>query len=184
MGLKPDTWIRDMVQTHRMIEPFVDHLVTDRTISYGLSSYGYDIRIGNHFKIFTNVNSAIVDPKAFSDASFIERKADTCIIPPNSYVLASSLEWFRIPRNVFAIIVGKSSYARCGIGINCTPAEPGWHGQLTIEIANQTPLPAVLYANEGIAQILFFEGDGPCEVSYADRLGKYQGQRGITLPRL
>lgn len=184
MGLKPDTWIREMALTRGMIDPFVNSLVHDGVISYGLSSYGYDFRIANEFKIFSNINSAIVDPKAFTESAFIERKADTCIIPPNSYALARSLEWFRLPRDVLCIIVGKSSYARAGITVNVTPMEPGWHGQLTVEIANSTPLPAVVYAKEGIAQALFFQGDEPCEISYADRLGKYQGQRGITLPRV
>jgi dCTP deaminase len=184
MGLKPDHWIRTMAQEHRMIEPFVDHQKRDGVISYGLSSYGYDIRVADEFKIFTNVFSAIVDPKSFNTQSMVDFKGAVCIIPPNSFALARTVEYFRIPRNVLTVCVGKSTYARCGIIVNVTPFEPEWEGFVTLEISNTTPLPAKIYSNEGIAQVLFFEGDEPCEISYADKKGKYQNQQGILLPRL
>ncbi len=184
MGLKPDHWIRKMAQEHNMIEPFTDGLKRDGVISYGLSSYGYDLRITDEFKVFTNVYSAIVDPKNFSTDSFVDIKTNVAIIPPNSFALARSVEYFRIPRGVLCICLGKSTYARAGIVVNVTPFEPGWEGHVTIEISNTTPLPAKIYANEGIAQVLFLEADEECEVSYADRKGKYQGQIGVTLPKL
>ena len=184
MGLKPDHWIRRMSLEHGMIEPFVDQQVRDGVISYGVSSYGYDMRVADEFKIFTNVNSAIVDPKQFSPASFVDFQGDVCIIPPNSFALARSVEYFRIPRSVLTICVGKSTYARCGLIVNVTPFEPEWEGYVTLEISNTTPLPAKVYANEGLAQVLFFEGDEPCERSYADKKGKYQKQTGVTPPRL
>lgn len=184
MGLKPDHWIRKMAQEHNMIEPFVEHLERKGVISYGLSSYGYDMRVANQFKIFTNVRSAIVDPKNFSPDSFVDFEGDVCIIPPNSFALARSVEYFRIPRSVLAVTLGKSTYARAGIVTNMTPFEPSWEGHVTLEISNTTPLPAKIYANEGIAQVIFFEADEECEVSYADRKGKYQGQTGITIPKL
>ena len=186
MSIKSDRWIRRMATEHRMIEPFADEQIRDGVISYGVSSYGYDMRVAPEFKIYTNVLSAIVDPKAFDPKSFVEFTGPTCVVPPNSFALARSVEYFRIPRNVLTICVGKSTYARCGIITNVTPFEPEWEGFVTLEISNTTPLPARIYANEGIAQVLFFtadEGD-ECEVSYADKKGKYQAQRGITLPRL
>jgi len=167
-----------------MIEPFTDKQVRDGVISYGLSSYGYDIRVADEFKIFTNVNSAIVDPKQFDPRSMVDFKGDICVIPPNSFALAKTIEYFRIPRNILTICVGKSTYARCGIIVNVTPFEPEWEGFVTLEISNTTPLPARIYANEGIAQVIFFESDQPCEISYADRKGKYQKQGDIMLPRL
>ena len=184
MSIKPDHWIRKMALEHRMIEPFVDKQVRNGVISYGVSSYGYDIRIGNTFKIFTNVFSAVVDPKDFDPKSMVDYVGDVCIIPPNSFVLAQTVEYFRIPRNVLTICVGKSTYARCGLIVNVTPFEPEWEGYVTLEISNTTPLPAKIYANEGIAQVLFFEADEECEVSYADKKGKYQGQQSIMLPKL
>jgi dCTP deaminase len=184
MSIKPDHWIRQMALEHEMITPFVDGQVREGVISYGLSSYGYDIRVADQYKIFTNVNSAIVDPKSFDTASFVDFQGDVCIIPPNSFVLARSVEHFKIPRNVLAICVGKSSMARCGLIVNVTPLEPEWKGILTLEISNTTPLPAKVYSNEGIAQLLFLEGDSECEVSYADRKGKYQNQTTVTPPRL
>ena len=184
MTIKPDHWIRKMALEHRMIEPFVDEQVRNGVISYGVSSYGYDIRIGNTFKIFTNVFSAIVDPKDFDPKSMVDYVGDVCIIPPNSFVLAQTVEYFRIPRNVLTICVGKSTYARCGLIVNVTPFEPEWEGYVTLEISNTTPLPAKIYANEGIAQVLFFEADEVCEVSYADKKGKYQGQQNIVLPKV
>ncbi|HEV7591396.1 MAG TPA: dCTP deaminase [Longimicrobium sp.] len=184
MSIRPDSWIRRMAQEHGMIEPFEDAQVRKGTISYGLSSYGYDMRVADEFKIFTNVNSAIVDPKNFDDRSFVPFQGDVCIVPPNSFALARSVEYFRIPRNVITLCVGKSTYARCGILTNVTPFEPEWEGFVTLEITNSTPLPARIYANEGIAQVLFFESDTPPDVSYADRKGKYQGQVGVTTPRL
>ncbi len=171
-----------MALTKALITPFEERQVRQGTISYGLSSYGYDIRIADEFKIFTNVNSAVVDPKHFDPASFVDFKGDVCIIPPNSFALGRSIEYFRIPRNVMTICVGKSTYARCGIITNVTPFEPEWEGFVTLEVSNTTPLPAKIYANEGIAQVLFFESDEACQVSYADRQGKYQGQQGIVLP--
>jgi dCTP deaminase len=184
MSIRPDHWIRRMAREHGMIEPFEDRQVRQGTISYGLSSFGYDMRVADEFKIFTNVNNAIVDPKAFDDRSFVPYQGDVCIVPPNSFALARSVEYFRIPRKVITLCVGKSTYARCGIITNVTPFEPEWEGFVTLEISNTTPLPAKIYANEGIAQVLFFEGDEPPEVSYKDRAGKYQGQVGVTTPRL
>lgn len=184
MGIKPDHWIRKMALEADMISPFESGQKRDGVISYGLSSYGYDIRVADEYKIFTNVFSAIVDPKNFSTQSMIDFKGDVCIIPPNSFALARTVEYFRIPRNVLTICVGKSTYARCGIIVNVTPFEPEWEGFVTLEISNTTPLPAKIYSNEGIAQVLFFEGDEPCEISYADKKGKYQHQQGILLPRL
>jgi dCTP deaminase len=173
-----------MAREHGMIEPFEDAQVRQGTISYGLSSYGYDMRVASEFKIFTNVNNAIVDPKAFDDRSFVPFEGDVCIVPPNSFALARSVEYFRIPRDVITLCVGKSTYARCGIITNVTPFEPEWEGFVTLEISNTTPLPARIYANEGIAQVLFFQGAEAPEVSYRDRKGKYQGQTGVTTPRL
>jgi dCTP deaminase len=184
MGLKPDHWIRKMALEHAMIEPFEDGLKRDGVISYGLSSYGYDMRVADEFQIFTNTYSAVVDPKNFSPKSMVEFQGDECIIPPNSFVLARSIEYFRIPRSTLTICLGKSTYARCGLIVNVTPFEPMWEGHVTLEISNTTPLPAKVYSNEGIAQVLFFEADEECEVSYADRKGKYQGQRGVTPPKL
>ena len=184
MSVKSDRWIRRMAVEHQMIEPFADRQVRDGCISYGVSSYGYDMRVANEFKIFTNVLNSIVDPKHFDSKSFVEFQGDICIVPPNSFALARSVEYFRIPRNVITITVGKSTYARCGIITNVTPLEPEWEGHVTLEISNTTPLPARIYANEGIAQVLFFESDEPPEVSYKDKAGKYQAQRGITLPKL
>jgi len=186
MSIKSDRWIRRMAREHGMIEPFVEGQVRENAISYGLSSYGYDMRVAPEFKIFTNVLSAVVDPKDFDERSFVEFGGDVCIVPPNSFALARSIEYFRIPRNVLTICLGKSTYARCGIITNVTPFEPEWEGHVTLEISNTTPLPARVYANEGICQVLFFEADEDdvCEVSYADKKGKYQRQRGVTLPRL
>jgi dCTP deaminase len=184
MSIRPDRWIREMCRTHRMIEPFEECQVREGVISYGLSSYGYDIRIADEFKIFTNVNSTIVDPKSIDPGSMVDFKGNVAIIPPNSFALGRTIEYFRIPRNVLTICLGKSTYARCGIITNVTPFEPEWEGHVTLEISNTTPLPARVYANEGIAQVLFFESDEVCETSYRDRKGKYQAQRGITLPRL
>lgn len=184
MGLKPDHWIRKMAKEQGMIEPFVENQVREDVISYGVSSYGYDLRVADEFKIFTNVHSAIVDPKHFVPESFVDYKGDVCIIPPNSFVLARSIEYFRIPRSVLTVCLGKSTYARCGLIVNVTPFEPEWEGHVTLEISNTTPLPAKVYANEGLAQVLFFEADEPCETSYADRKGKYQGQRGVTPPKM
>ncbi len=186
MSIKSDRWIRRMSRDHGMIEPFVETQVSRGTISYGVSSYGYDMRVAPEFKIFTNALSAVVDPKAFDDRSFVELTGDVCIVPPNSFALARSVEYFRIPRNVLTICVGKSTYARCGIITNVTPFEPEWEGHVTLEISNTTPLPAKVYANEGICQVLFFEADDDdvCETSYADKKGKYQAQTGVTLPKL
>jgi len=184
MSIRSDRWIRQMAREHAMIEPFEDAQVRTGTISYGVSSYGYDMRVANEFKIFTNVNNAIVDPKAFDDRSFVHFEGDVCIVPPNSFALARSVEYFRIPRDVITLCVGKSTYARCGIITNVTPFEPEWEGFVTLEISNTTPLPAKIYANEGIAQVLFFQSDEPCEVSYADKKGKYLGQLEVTLPKL
>jgi dCTP deaminase len=184
MSIKPDHWIRKMSLEQGMIDPFVEKQVRAGVISFGVSSYGYDIRVADEFKIFTNVNSAIVDPKHFDPASFVDFKGDICIIPPNSFALGRTVERFKIPRSVMAVCVGKSTYARCGLILNVTPAEPEWEGYLTLEISNTTPLPARIYAGEGIAQLLFFESDEPCEISYADRQGKYQDQVNITLPRI
>jgi dCTP deaminase len=184
MPIMPDHWIRAMARDGGMIEPFVERQQRDGAISYGLSSFGYDARVAEQFRVFTNVNSAIVDPKAFSAESFVEREGPTCTIPPNSFALAHTVEYFRIPRDVLVICLGKSTYARCGIIVNVTPLEPEWEGQVTIEISNTTPLPARIYANEGICQFLFLQGAGEPEISYADRAGKYMRQRGVALPRL
>ncbi len=183
-GILADHQIRHLAVSEAMIEPFVEKQKRQGVISYGLSSYGYDARCSDEFMIFTNVDNAVVDPKNFSQQSFVERKTDVCIIPPNSFVLTRSVEYFRIPSDVLVICLGKSTYARCGLIVNVTPLEPGWEGHVTLEISNTTPLPAKVYANEGVAQFLFFKGSAPCEVSYADRQGKYMGQRGVTLPRL
>ncbi len=184
MSIKSDRWITQMAREHRMIEPFEAGQVRNGVISYGVSSYGYDIRIAGEFKIFTNVNSTIVDPKNFDESSLVTVENDFCVIPPNSFALARTVEYFRIPRSVLTICVGKSTYARCGIIVNVTPFEPEWEGYVTLEISNTTPLPAKIYANEGIAQVLFFESDEVCQISYADKKGKYQGQKGLTLPKL
>lgn len=183
-GILADHQIRELAKNHGMIDPFVEKQNHSGVISYGLSSYGYDARCSNEFKIFTNVDNAIVDPKSFSEKSFVDRETDVCIIPPNSFVLTRSVEYFRIPKDVLVICLGKSTYARCGLIVNVTPLEPGWEGHVTLEISNTTPLPARVYANEGVAQFLFFKGSAPCEVSYADRAGKYMGQKGVTLPRM
>jgi dCTP deaminase len=184
LSIKSDRWIKRMALEHRMIEPFVDNQVRTGVISYGVSSYGYDVRVGDDFKVFTNVYNTVVDPKNFDPKSFVDIKADVCIIPPNSFALASTIEYFRIPRDILTVCLGKSTYARCGIIVNVTPFEPEWEGHVTIEISNTTPLPAKIYANEGIAQVVFFQGDEPCDVSYKDKKGKYQAQRGVTLPKL
>jgi dCTP deaminase len=188
MSIKSDKWIRRMAQEHAMIEPFEPGQVKEidgrRVVSYGTSSYGYDVRCADEFKLFTNVYSAIVDPKKFDDKSFVDMKGDYVIIPPNSFALARTVEYFRIPRNVMTICLGKSTYARCGIIVNVTPFEPEWEGYVTLEFSNTTPMPAKIYANEGVAQVLFFEADEICEVSYKDRGGKYQGQHGVTPPKL
>ena len=173
-----------MALEHHIVEPFVDEQVRSGVISYGLSSYGYDIRVADEFKVFTNIYNTVVDPKNFDPKSFVDIKADVCIIPPNSFALASTTEYFRIPRDILTVCLGKSTYARCGIIVNVTPFEPEWEGHVTIEISNTTPLPAKIYANEGIAQVLFFQSDEPCARSYKDKKGKYQAQRGVTLPRL
>jgi len=184
MSIKSDRWIKKMALEHRMIEPFVDSQTSAGVVSYGVSSYGYDIRVADDFKVFTNVYNTVVDPKNFDPKSFVDIKADVCVIPPNSFALARTIEYFRIPRDILTVCVGKSTYARCGIIVNVTPFEPEWEGHVTIEISNTTPLPAKIYANEGIAQVLFFQGDEPCEVSYRDKKGKYQAQRGVTLPKI
>jgi len=184
MAILSDRWIRRMAHDTGMIEPFVDAQKRDGVISYGLSSYGYDARVGTDFKIFTNVNSSVVDPKNFDQQSFVDRNTDVCIIPPNSFALARTIEYFRIPRDVLVICVGKSTYARCGIIVNVTPLEPEWEGHVTLEFSNTTPLPAKIYANEGACQFLFLQGNEPCETSYRDKAGKYQGQRGVTLPKI
>ncbi len=184
MPVMPDRWIREQALTRAMIEPFIESQKRDGVISYGLSSYGYDARVADDFKIFTNVDSAVVDPKDFAPSSFVDRKGPVCIIPPNSFALAHTVEYFRIPRDILVICLGKSTYARCGIIVNVTPLEPEWEGQVTIEISNTTPLPARIYANEGICQFLFLQGAGPCEVSYADKAGKYMRQTGVSLPKL
>ena len=186
MAIKSDKWIKRMAKEHRMIEPFISSQVRyvndQKVVSYGTSSYGYDVRCANEFKIFTNIHSSIVDPKRFDENSFVNRTGDVCIIPPNSFALARTVEYFRIPRNVLTICLGKSTYARCGIIVNVTPLEPEWEGHVTLEFSNTTPLPAKIYANEGVAQMLFLESDEVCEISYSDRGGKYQGQEGVTLP--
>ena len=184
MAVKCDRWIRRMVREHDMINPFAESQVREGVISYGLSSYGYDLRVADEFKIFTNVNSTIVDPKHFDERSFVEFRGPVCIIPPNSFPLSRSVEYFKIPRNVLTVCLGKSTYARCGIIVNVTPLEPEWEGFVTLEISNTTPLPARVYSNEGLCQIVFFEADEVCEVSYKDKKGKYQAQKGIVLPRI
>ena len=182
--LKSDRWIRKMATQHDMINPSSEKQVREGVISYGLSSYGYDLRVADEFKIFTNVNSTVVDPKKFDERSFVTVRSECCVVPPNSFALARSVEYFRIPRDVLTICVGKSTYARCGIIVNVTPFEPEWEGFVTLEISNTTPLPAKIYANEGLCQIIFFQSDEVCETSYADRKGKYQAQKGIVLPKL
>jgi len=182
--LKSDRWIRKMATEHDMINPFSEKQVREGVISYGLSSYGYDLRVADEFKIFTNVNSTVVDPKKFDERSFVTVRSECCVVPPNSFALALSVEYFKIPRDVLTICVGKSTYARCGIIVNVTPFEPEWEGFVTLEISNSTPLPAKIYANEGLCQIIFFQSDEVCETSYADRKGKYQAQKGIVLPKL
>ena len=184
MAIKSDKWIKRMARECRMIEPFVADQMRAGVISYGVSSYGYDVRVGNEFKVFTNVFNTVVDPKNFDSRSFVDIVADVCIIPPNSFALASTVEYFRIPRDILTVCLGKSTYARCGIIVNVTPFEPEWEGHVTIEISNTTPLPAKIYANEGIAQVLFFQSDEVCARSYKDKKGKYQAQRGVTLPKL
>jgi dCTP deaminase len=184
MPIKADRWIRRMALEKGMIEPFVDSQVRAGVISYGVSSYGYDIRVADEFKVFTNVNNTVIDPKDFDSRAFVDIKADVCIVPPNSFALARTIEYFRIPRNILTICLGKSTYARCGIIVNVTPFEPEWEGFVTLEISNTTPLPAKIYANEGIAQVLFLESDEDCEQSYADKKGKYLKQQGVTLPRI
>ena len=193
MSIKSDRWIRRMATEHEMISPFAPQQVREsvnetgevqRAISYGVSSYGYDLRVADEFKVFTNVHGSMVDPKNFDDRSFVDIKTDCCIIPPNSFALARSIEYFKIPRSVLTVCLGKSTYARCGIIVNVTPFEPEWEGHVTLEISNTTPLPALVYANEGLAQVLFFESDEECETSYGDRGGKYQGQTGINPPRM
>jgi dCTP deaminase len=184
MPIKSDHWIRRMALEHDMINPFSEKQVRQGVVSYGLSSYGYDLRVADEFKIFTNVNSSVVDPKKFDEKSFVSINSDVCIVPPNSFALARSIEYFKIPRTVLTLCVGKSTYARCGIIVNVTPFEPEWEGFVTLEISNTTPLPAKIYANEGLCQILFFESDEVCETSYKDRKGKYQAQTGIVLPKV
>ena len=184
MAIKADRWIRKMALEHGMIEPFVDSQVRAGVVSFGLSSYGYDIRVADEFKVFTNINSTVIDPKNFDPLSFVDIKSDVCIVPPNSFALARTIEYFRIPRDVLTVCLGKSTYARCGIIVNVTPFEPEWEGFVTLEISNTTPLPAKIYANEGLAQVLFFQSDEPCERSYADKKGKYQKQIGVTLPKI
>lgn len=184
MGLKSDSWIRRMALEQKMIEPFEEGQVRNGVISYGTSSYGYDIRVANEYKIFTNIYSAIVDPKNFDPRSMVDFSGEVCVIPPNSFALARTVEYFRIPKNVLTVCLGKSTYARCGIIVNVTPFEPEWEGFVTLEISNTTPLPAKIYSNEGIAQVLFFEGDEQCEVTYAQKKGKYQYQKSIELPKL
>tara|TARA_B100001121_G_C18675327_1_gene615985 strand:+ start:680 stop:1237 length:558 start_codon:yes stop_codon:yes gene_type:complete len=184
MAIKSDKWIRKMSLNNNMISPFEEKQVSKSKISYGLSSYGYDIRVTDEYKIFTNVNNSIIDPKKFDENSFVNFKGDVCIVPANSFALARSIEYFKIPRNVLTICLGKSTYARCGIIVNVTPFEPEWEGHVTLEISNTTPLPAKIYSNEGLCQVLFFESDEECEVSYKDKKGKYQKQTGITLPKI
>jgi len=182
--IKSDKWIREQCLENKMIDPFVENLQAEGKVSYGLSSYGYDIRVADEYKIFTNTLAKVVDPKDFDPQSFVDYKGDHCIVPPNSFALARTIERFKIPRGVLALCIGKSTYARCGIIVNVTPLEPDWEGILTIEISNTTPLPAKIYSNEGIAQLMFFQGSEVCEVSYADRKGKYQDQVGVVLPRI
>ena len=184
MTIQSDKWIRNMAKSHEMINPFEENQIRDNKISYGLSSYGYDARVSNEFKIFTNVNSEVVDPKNFKQSNFISKKVSECIIPPNSFVLASTVEYFKIPNDIMVICLGKSTYARCGIIVNVTPLEPGWEGYVTLEFSNTTPLPAKIYANEGAAQFIFLKGNEKPEVTYADRNGKYMKQKGVTLPKV
>ena len=184
MTIQSDKWIRNMVRSHEMINPFEENQVRDNKISYGLSSYGYDARVSNEFKIFTNINSEVVDPKNFKQSNFISKRVSECIIPPNSFVLASTVEYFKIPNDIMVICLGKSTYARCGIIVNVTPLEPGWEGYVTLEFSNTTPLPAKVYANEGAAQFIFLKGNEKPEVTYADRDGKYMKQKGVTLPKV
>lgn len=184
MAIKGDKWIRKMSLNSKMISPFEDKQISKKKISYGLSSYGYDIRVTDEYKIFTNINNSIIDPKKFDENSFVNFKGDVCIVPANSFALARSVEYFKIPRNVLTICLGKSTYARCGIIVNVTPFEPEWEGHVTLEISNTTPLPAKIYSNEGLCQVLFFESDEECETSYKDKKGKYQNQTGITLPKI
>jgi dCTP deaminase len=184
MSIKSDNWIKRMALEHKMIDPFVDNQVRSGVISFGLSSYGYDIRVADEFKVFTNINNTVVDPKAFDPRSFVDVKTDVCIVPPNSFALARTVEYFRIPRDVLTVCLGKSTYARCGIIVNVTPFEPEWEGTATLEISNTTPIAAKIYANEGIAQVLFFQSDEPCRTSYRDKKGKYQAQVEVTLPRI
>ncbi|MFZ4761933.1 MAG: dCTP deaminase [Alphaproteobacteria bacterium] len=184
MAVMPDSWIRELAENKAMIEPFVERQAAEGIISYGLSSYGYDARLAGEFRIFTNIDNVVVDPKNFSANSFISREGDTCVIPPNSFALGRTVEYFRIPRDVMVICLGKSTYARCGLIVNVTPLEPEWEGHVTLEISNTTPLPARIYANEGICQFLFLKGDSVCNISYADRKGKYMKQTGVTLPRI
>ncbi len=184
MSIKSDKWIKRMALEHGMIEPFVEEQVREGVVSYGVSSYGYDIRVADEFKVFTNINTTVIDPKAFDPRSFVDLQSDVCIVPPNSFALARTVEYFRIPRDVLTVCLGKSTYARCGIIVNVTPFEPEWEGTATLEISNTTPLPARIYANEGIAQVLFFQSDEVCARSYADKKGKYQAQRQVTLPRI
>lgn len=184
MAIKSDRWIREMVLARRMIEPFTERQISKGKISYGLSSYGYDLRVGHEFKIFTNVKSSVVDPKNFDQGSFLDFSGDICVIPPNSFALAASMEYIRVPRDVLCVCVGKSTYARCGIITNVTPLEPGWEGNVTLEISNTTTLPAKVYAGEGLVQVLFFQSDEACETTYGDRGGKYQGQTGVTIPKV
>ena len=184
MPIKADTWIRRMAREHGMIEPFVDEQVRAGVVSFGLSSYGYDIRVADEFKIFTNINNTVIDPKNFDPRSFVDIQAEVCIVPPNSFALARTVEYFRIPRDILTVCLGKSTYARCGIIVNVTPFEPEWEGFVTLEISNTTPLPAKIYANEGIAQVLFLQSDEVCERSYADKKGKYLKQQGVTLPKI
>ena len=183
MSIKSDRWIKEMAGKG-MIDPFVESQVRGGVVSYGLSSYGYDIRVADEFKVFTNINSTVIDPKAFDPRSFMDLKTDVCIVPPNSFALARTVEYFRIPRDVLTVCLGKSTYARCGIIVNVTPFEPEWEGTATLEISNTTPLPARIYANEGIAQVLFFQSDEPCGISYAEKKGKYQAQLDVTLPKI
>ena len=184
MTIKADTWIKRMALEHRMIDPFEESQVRSGVISYGLSSYGYDVRVADEFKVFTNINNTVIDPKAFDPRSFVDVKTDVCIVPPNSFALARTVEYFRIPRDVLTVCLGKSTYARCGIIVNVTPFEPEWEGRATLEISNTTPLPAKIYAHEGIAQVLFFQSDEPCAISYRDKKGKYQAQLEVTLPKI
>jgi dCTP deaminase len=184
MSIKSDRWIKQMALEHGMIEPFEDRQVREGVVSFGLSSYGYDVRVADEFKVFTNINTTVIDPKHFDPRSFVDVQTEVCIVPPNSFALARTVEYFRIPRDVLTVCLGKSTYARCGIIVNVTPFEPEWEGTATLEISNTTPLPAKIYANEGIAQVLFFQSDEPCEVSYGDKQGKYLKQLAVTLPRV